>query len=153
MSEISRTEYRAVIKFLTLEKQLPNNIYERLVNVYGDSAPSYSTVTRSVAEFKCGQSSLEDDTQAWHGQLKWSLMIVAMLVMDNRRLTVLELPTEVGISYGSDLYILHEHLDLSKVCARWVPRLLTPVQKSFGWKHVQSCWLSTVQPRTTCCPV
>ena len=46
MSEISRSEYRAVINFLTLEKQLANNIYERLVSVYGDSAPSYSTVTR-----------------------------------------------------------------------------------------------------------
>jgi len=38
MSEISRSEYRAALKFLTLEKQPANNIYERLVNVYGDSA-------------------------------------------------------------------------------------------------------------------
>jgi len=64
MSEISRSEYRAVINFLTLEKQLANNIYERLVNVYGDSAPSYSTVTRWAAEFKRGRTSLEDDIRA-----------------------------------------------------------------------------------------
>jgi len=64
MSEISRSEYRTVIVFLTLEKQPANNIYERLVNVYGDSAPSYSSVTRWVAEFKHGRTSLEDDTQA-----------------------------------------------------------------------------------------
>jgi len=51
MSEISRFEYRAIIKLLTLEKQPVNNIYERLINVYGDSAPSYSTVTGWVAEF------------------------------------------------------------------------------------------------------
>jgi len=51
MFEISRFEYRAIIKLLTLEKQLANSIYERLLNVYKDSAPSYSTVTRSVAEF------------------------------------------------------------------------------------------------------
>jgi len=64
MSEIYRSEYRATLKFLTLEKQLANNIYERLVNVYANNAPSYSTVTRWVAEFKRGRTSLEDDTRA-----------------------------------------------------------------------------------------
>ena len=49
----------------------------------------------------------------------------------DRRLKVLEITREVGISHGSVLNILHECLGLSKVCARWVPRLLTPVQKSF----------------------
>jgi len=64
MLEISRSEYLAAIKLLTLEKQLANNIYERLVNVYGDSAPSYSIITMWVAEFKRGRTSLEDDTRA-----------------------------------------------------------------------------------------
>ena len=64
MSEISRSEYLAALKFLTLEKQPENNIYERLVNVYADNASSYSTITRCVAEFKCGRTSLEDDTRA-----------------------------------------------------------------------------------------
>jgi len=40
MPEISRSEYRVVMKFLMLEKQPANNIYERLVNVYADNAPS-----------------------------------------------------------------------------------------------------------------
>jgi len=40
MSEIYKSEYCAAIKFFTLEKQLANNIYERLVNIYGDSDPS-----------------------------------------------------------------------------------------------------------------
>jgi len=64
MSEISRSEYRAAIKFLTLEKKPAKNIYKHLVNVYGDSTPCYSTVTRWVAEFKRGRTSLEDDTRA-----------------------------------------------------------------------------------------
>jgi len=54
MSEISRSEYCAAINFLTLEKQPATNVNDRLVNVYGDSAPFYSTVTRWVAEFKRG---------------------------------------------------------------------------------------------------
>jgi len=42
---------------------------------------------------------------------------VENLATGDRRLKVLEIATEVGISYGSVLNILHEHLGLSKVCA------------------------------------
>jgi len=63
---------------LSLEKQLANNIHERLVSVYGDSAPSYATVTRWVAEFKCRQTSLEDD-QLMDGQLMQPVTIVVLL--------------------------------------------------------------------------
>jgi len=120
MSESSRFEYRAIIKFLTLEKQPSNNIYERLVNVYGDSAPSYSTVTRWVAKFKRGRTSLEDNTRAGRpveATTDDCCHAVEKLVTGDRRLKILEIATEVGISYGSVLNILHEHLGLSKVRA------------------------------------
>ena len=78
MSEISRYEYRTVNKFLRVEKQPAKNIYERLVNVYRDSAPSYSTVTRRVAELKRGRTSFEDDTRD-ERPVEATLMIVAML--------------------------------------------------------------------------
>jgi len=133
MSEISRSEYRAAIKFLTLEKQPANNIYERLVNVYGDSALSYSTVTRWVAEFKRGRTSLEDDTRAGRpvgATTDACCHAVEKLVTGDRRLKVMEIATtEVGISCGSVLNILHEHLGLIKVRSRWAPCFLTPVQK------------------------
>jgi len=61
MSDISKSECRAIIKFVLLEKQVANNIHEHLVSVYWDSDPSYATVTRWVAEFKCSQTSSEDD--------------------------------------------------------------------------------------------
>jgi len=57
-------------------------------------------------------------------------------VTGDRRLKVLEIATEVGISCGSVLNILHEHLGLSKVRSRWAPCFLTPVQKSF---RVKTC--------------
>jgi len=138
MSLISRSEYRAVMKFLTLEQQ-PANIYERLVNVHGDSAPSYSTVTRWVAEFKRGWTSLEDDTRA--GRLVEATTddcchAVKKLMVGDRRLKVLEIATELDISHGSILNILHEHLGLNEVRSRWAPCFLTPVQKSF---RVEAC--------------
>jgi len=78
MSEISRYEYRTVIKILRLEKQPAKNIYECLVNVY--SAPSNSTVTKRVVEFKRGRTSFEDDKPELDGQsIEATLMSVAML--------------------------------------------------------------------------
>jgi len=139
MSEISRSEYRTVINFLTLEKQPAKNIYVCLVNVYRDSAPSNSTFTRWVAEFKHDRTSLEDDTRAgWTVEANTDdcCHAVEKLMMGDRRLKVLEIATEVGISHDSALNILHEHLGLSKVRVRWAPCLLTPIQKSF---RVETC--------------
>jgi len=81
---------------------------------YGVSAPSYSTVIiRWVAEFLRGRTSLEDDT--WAGRPVEATTddcchAVEKLVMGEWRLKVLEIATEVGVSYGSVLNILHEHL-------------------------------------------
>jgi len=52
------------------------------------------------------------------------------MVMGDRRLKVLEIATEVGISYAV-LNVVHEHLGLSKVRDRWALCFLTPVQKLF----------------------
>ena len=43
---------------------------------------------------------------------------------NNRRIKVAELASECGISNGSVYTIIHEHLGISKVFARWVPRNL-----------------------------
>ncbi len=49
--------------------------------------------------------------------------------MEDRRVTLSEIAIIWGISTGSVVEILHDHLQMSKVSARWVPRLLTAQQK------------------------
>ena len=49
--------------------------------------------------------------------------------MNDRKLKVHELADIVKISYGSVFTILHEHLGMRKLCAKWVPRELTVDQK------------------------
>jgi histone-lysine N-methyltransferase SETMAR len=132
MSNFDKIECRAVIKFLTFEKQSAKDIHVRLSAFYHDNGPSISTVERWVAEFKRGRRSLEDDPRAGAPSTATSPEMcekVERLVMSDRRFKVLDIATELGISYGSVSKILHEHLGLNKVCARWVPRMLTPVQK------------------------
>lgn len=58
-----------------------------------------------------------------------NIRIVGRLLEDDRRITVAEIASEVGISYGSAQAIITDNLEYRKVSARWVPRLLTEDQK------------------------
>ena len=98
-----------------------------MADVYGDSSSKYSTVAKWSAEFKHWRDSLEDDPKPGHpADVISQEMIdrVERLVLNNRRIKVAELASECGISNGSVYTIIHEHLGMSKVSARWVPRNL-----------------------------
>jgi len=96
--------------------------------VYGESAPSYSTVTRWSNEFLCGRETLEDDLRSGRPSDAVNPSVIAAvekLIRDDRRIKVLEIARTMQISCGSVETIMHDHLKMSKVCARWVPRKLT----------------------------
>ena len=57
---------------------------------------------------------------------------VKAMVEEDARVTVAQFALDLGISSGSDITILHEKLSYSKVCARWVPHMLTEDQKRVG---------------------
>ena len=66
-----------------------------------------------VAELKRGRTLLEDDTQAGRpveATTNDCCHAVEKPMMGDRRLKVLAIATEVGVSYGSVLNILHKHL-------------------------------------------
>jgi hypothetical protein len=50
-------------------------------------------------------------------------------VLDDGRVKVCEIAETIRISKKCVGYNLHEKLDMKKLCARWVPRLLTADQK------------------------
>jgi len=54
-------EHQSVVKFLTKLGTAPTDIHKRMVNVYGDRAPSKSTIEKWAAEFKLGQTWIVDD--------------------------------------------------------------------------------------------
>jgi len=47
------------------------------------------------------------------------------IVMEDRRMKVRDIAEIVGISVDRMHNILHKKLEMKKLCARWVPRLLT----------------------------
>ena len=52
----------------------------------------------------------------------------------------MKLLTTIGISKEHVGYILHEELDMKKLCTRWVPRLLTADQKRTRMKILFRCF-------------
>lgn len=129
---MDKIRYRAVIQFLVLEKIKAKAIHARMLAVYGDTAPKYSTVTKWASLFKHGRTSLEDDERCGGPNkaiVDENIDAVRAIVMADRRVTTERLEHEVGISHGSIIKILHKYLNLKKVSARWVPKMLSEFDK------------------------
>jgi len=128
---MDKIEYRAVIKYFVKEGLTPNEIHPKFIKVYGDSSPSFSTNKKWVAGFKRGRTGLEDDAREGRPESVTTPEIIEqvhdMLLVD-RQMKVREIAETIGISKECVGYILHEELDMKKLCARWVPRLLTADQ-------------------------
>jgi len=129
---MDKIEYHTVIKFFLKEGILfgvkPKEIHSKFINVYGDSSPSFSTIKKWAAEFKHGHTSLEDDPRKGHPKSATPPEIIEQvhdMVLDDRRMKAREISETIGSSKERVGYILHEELDMKKLCARWVPRLLT----------------------------
>ena len=76
-------------------------IHAEFQKILGDSAPSYSTVSKWISKFKFGWESLDDDLHS--GQPKSSttpefIAKVHKMIMRNRRLKVREIAEAVGMS-------------------------------------------------------
>jgi histone-lysine N-methyltransferase SETMAR len=139
---MDKIEYCVVIKFFVKEGLMPNKIHSKFIKVYGDSSPSFSTIKKWAAEFKRGCTSLEDDPHEGRPKSATTLEIIEQvhdMVLDDWWMTVREIAETIGISKERVGYILHEELDMKKLCARWVPRLLTVDQKCTRMKISEQC--------------
>lgn len=125
-------EKRAVIKYFHLKGFTPKEIKEEMDGTLKEAAPSYSMIKRWVSEFKMGRTSTHDEPRSGRPvEVTTPEMIekIHKIVLGDRRLKLHEIAEAVQISKERVCNILNNILCFHKVCARWVPRLLTADQK------------------------
>jgi histone-lysine N-methyltransferase SETMAR len=139
---MDKTGYCAAIKFFVKEGLTPNEIHWKYIKVYEDSSPSFSTIKKWAAKFKRGHTSLEDDPREGRPKSATTLETIDQvhkMVLDDGQMKVCEIAETIGISKECIGYMLHEELDMKKLCARWVPCLLTDDQKHTHMKISEQC--------------
>jgi len=122
---------RIVIKFLVKESTPVIEIVKRLKAVYAENTLLISTIYEWAKRFKDGRTSV-DDKRAGASRTavtQDNITPVDLAIKENRRISVLELSSSIGVCAGSIDTIIHEHLLYSKVAARWVPKMLTKQPK------------------------
>ena len=130
MEKIS--EQRVYCKIRAQLRFPPTEIHADLQKVYGNGALKYATVCKWVFHFNDGRELIENDPQVGRpvsiltGK---NVATVKKLIVEDAHYTMQEIEELSGIYLSSVLKILREQLGLRKICARWVPHLLTDEQK------------------------
>ena len=110
----------------------PTEIHADLQKVYGNGALKYATVRKWVCCFNDGRESIENDRRVGRPVsvlTEKNDATVKTLIEEDARYTMQEIEELSGIHSSSVLKILCERLGLRKICARWVPHVLTDEQK------------------------
>ena len=129
---MSKVKYRGVIKFLSKEGLAPAAIKQRLDGMYGEASPSYSTVKEWAKQFRLGRESMEDEPREGRPVevvTEENIRHIEEEQLSDRRLKLKEIPVRLEIPKTTVIWIIHEHLHMKKVSARWMPRLLSSIQK------------------------
>ena len=139
---MEKEQYRSVIRFLFLDGKTCEEIKVKLHAVYKDHAPSMTTIRYWVNEFKRGRTSVFDEERPGRPiEVSTEDMVnkIHDVVLADRRVKIREIADIVNISIERVQNILHEKLDMKKLSARWVPRLLTVEQKRNRMKTSEHC--------------
>jgi len=130
----TRLKQSAVPEFLSAENVTPAEIHRRLQAVYGENTVNRSTVNRWAIKFReCepGGANIVDQPRSGRPVSVTDdkhQKQVDELINHDRRITQKQMAGRLGMSKERVGYIIGV-LGYTKVCCRWVPRMLTPEKK------------------------
>jgi len=126
----TRLKQRAVTEFLSAETVTPAEIHRRLQAVYGENTLNISTVNRWAIKFlgcEPGRANIVDQPRSGRPVSVTDdkhQKQVDELIKHDRRITQKQIAGRLGMSKIRVDYIIGL-LGYTKVCSRWVPRMLT----------------------------
>ena len=134
-------EMRSFMKACAKLGKSPKETFSEMQEVYGDQNLSYRSVSRWLRKFKSGVKDISDKAHSGRPKTactKENISKIKKLVNDDGRLTVIQIAKVVGLSMGAVHFILRKKLGLKKICARWIPHLLSKEQKVTRVKTAKS---------------
>ena len=128
-----KIEQRINLKFLVKLKKTPTECFQLLKEVFGDNCMSRTQVFKWHKRFLEGREAVEDDERAGRpvtSRTDKNIEKLNEIVHKDRRLSVRMMADIMNIDRETIRKILHEDLQMTKVCAKMVPKNLTPEQKA-----------------------
>ncbi|KAF0708055.1 protein GVQW3-like, partial [Aphis craccivora] len=125
-------EQRVCVKFCFKLGKSSSETFELLQQAFGNDVLSWTTCFEWFKRFKEGRTSVKDNERPGRPSTSKTNETVARvreIIRNNHRLTIREVAEDVGIYYGSCQEILTKELGMSRIAAKFVPRLLTDEQK------------------------
>lgn len=109
---------------------------------YPDSAPAQSNIKYWFREFKRGRTDTTDAQRSGRPNevvTPENIKKIHKIIMNDRKLKLSEIADTLKISKERVHHIIHEYLDMRKLCAKWVPRELTIDQKQQRVDDSEEC--------------
>ncbi|VEN50524.1 unnamed protein product [Callosobruchus maculatus] len=120
-------DQRICIKFCVKNKIKCSDAFRMLTLAYGEATLDQSNVYWWYKMFSEGREDVNDEERAGRPSTSTTdenIDKVKKIVLANRRITVREVAEDLNISIGSCHSILTNNLGMSRVAAKFVPKLL-----------------------------
>ena len=132
-------EQRTAVKFCVLNGKNRKETMEMLVKAYGDAAMKRTALHKWYSRYEDGYESVIDEQLSGRPTSITSQKVqeIKELLDKDRRITVREVSKRVDCSsVGTVHTIIHDSLNMRRLCARWIPKMMSECQKA---QRVESC--------------
>lgn len=131
MSTWSKVEYRAILRYNFARGLTVDECLAEMLPVLGEDCPHRTTIFRWYREFGRGNFELEDAPRSGRPASSVSqenIVAVRKLLEADRGVTYRQIEESLGLNAPTVHSILHNHLQVWKLCTLWVPHSLTEGQ-------------------------